>query len=382
MEDKKTLNKVVILVVITAVALVLAIAGTATAVVALVSVNNVKQQLVAKEDDGETREDDVIIAENYEIKSTLDISEAYKSGNSSKLDDKQKETLDIASDILKDIITEGMTDYEKEKAVYDWMCKTLTFDAGSLVAIPEADEECDNPYGALKYHKAVCVGYATTFRLFMQMMDIECKVVHNSECFHSWDLVNIEDNWYHVDIYSDAGVGNYANFNVNDKIRETAQNWDREFFPEATSLDMNPAYKERVILASVDDIPATMLSLIKNKQMLVYLELPSNPTEADTYKADYYISMMDGMFCESGFVANMPMGIGSRIQFEPEDNKVAFIIGFTDYWGEMPAESPEEPDEPIVSDQELDAMRDKLYSVFGELGYTYFGGVSGEEIMQ
>ena len=56
--------------------------------------------------------------------------------------------------------------------------------------------------GVLKYHNAVCVGYATTFRMFMQMMGIECKVEHNTEKFHSWDVVKIDGDWYITDIYS------------------------------------------------------------------------------------------------------------------------------------------------------------------------------------
>ena len=36
------------------------------------------------------------IADNYEIKPTTNISDAYKSGDTSKLTDKEKETLDMA----------------------------------------------------------------------------------------------------------------------------------------------------------------------------------------------------------------------------------------------------------------------------------------------
>ena len=42
---------------------------------------------------GETREDDVTIMDQYVIRSTLPISDAYKSGDDSKLTDREKETL-------------------------------------------------------------------------------------------------------------------------------------------------------------------------------------------------------------------------------------------------------------------------------------------------
>ena len=152
----------------------------------------------------ETTEDYVTIAEQYEIKPTTNISDAYKSGDTSKLTDREKETLDMAKDALKEMkIKDGMSDFEKEKAVYDWMTSSLQYDSGALTVIPSTQEDCDNPYGVLKYHNAVCVGYATTFRMFMQMMDIECMVEHNTEKYHSWDLVKIDGDWYITDIYSD-----------------------------------------------------------------------------------------------------------------------------------------------------------------------------------
>lgn len=116
----------------------------------------------------ETTEDYVKIAEQYEIKPTTNISDAYKSGDTSKLTDKEKETLDMAKDALKEMkIKDDMSDFEKEKAVYDWMTSSLQHDQGALTVIPTTQEDCDNPYGVLKYHNAVCVGYATTFRMFM-----------------------------------------------------------------------------------------------------------------------------------------------------------------------------------------------------------------------
>ena len=98
----------------------------------------------------------------------------------------------MAAAVLDEIITEDMTDYEKELAVYDWMTHSLQYDTGVLQVIPRTEADADNPYGTLKYHNAVCVGYATTFRLFMQMLDIDCMVVHNTDAYHSWDLVKLD----------------------------------------------------------------------------------------------------------------------------------------------------------------------------------------------
>lgn len=249
--------------------------------------------MVINGDEDVAQEDDVTIAEDYVIKSTTQISDAYKSGNDSSLSDRDKETLQMASDILDEIITDGMTKYDKEKAVYDWMCANLKGDSGLLTAIPTADEDSDNPYGVLKNHKAVCVGYATTFRMFMQMMDIECMVVHNSQRYHSWDLVKLDDdNWYHVDIYSDVdNGGNYANFNMTDEqCYESHDSWNTDIFPAAEGIEYNYAYQNSEKIKDVYKIPAKVLKAVQNDESSVYLNLGSDVSDDDLAIANYLVT--------------------------------------------------------------------------------------------
>lgn len=214
----------------------------------------------------ETKEDDVLIADEYTIKSTLSVSDAYKSGDRDGLSDKEKETLDMASKVLDEIIDKGMSDYEKELAVYDWMVTTLASDTGSYLVVPDTQQDCDNPYGVLKFHNAVCVGYATTFRLFMQMLDIDCMVVHNTDLYHSWDLVKLDGEWYHTDVYSDVGVGGYSHFNRNDTMMSQDQTWDTEYFPAATGTKYNYAYMNKIDCEDIYDLPAAVREVINNEQ--------------------------------------------------------------------------------------------------------------------
>lgn len=221
---------------------------------------------------GQTQEDDVpIMNGEFWIRSTKQISDAYRSGNSAGLSDKDKETLEMASAVLEEIITEDMTPYEKEKAVYDWMTTELTYDTGVLQVIPQTSEDCDNPYGVLKYHNAVCVGYATTFRLFLQMLDMECMVVHNHDLYHSWNLVKLDDDWYHVDIYSDQGSASYANFNMNDEMASQGHDWDRDFFPAATGLTYNYAIQNKEPVEDIYQIPTRLRQALEEQQGLVAL---------------------------------------------------------------------------------------------------------------
>ena len=241
--------------------------------------------------DGQTREDDVAIMGEYYIRSTLPISDAYKSGDDSKLDSKEKETLEMASAVLDEIITEDMTDYEKELAVYEWMTTSLQYDTGVLQVIPNTQADCDNPYGVLKYHNAVCVGYATTFRLFMQMLDLPCMVVHNTEKYHSWDLIQLDGDWYHVDIYSDQNSGNYANFNMNDEMCSQGHDWDREFYPAAEGTKYNYAIQNAVPVEDIYTVPALVREALDDETGNLFLSFDP----IDEAHAQIVETMMDGI---------------------------------------------------------------------------------------
>ena len=210
-----------------------------------------------------TQEDDVAVGGEYYIRSTLPISDAYRSGDASALDERQAETLSMASAVLEEIIAEGMTDYEKEKAVYDWMCANLGHEGGVTTVVPTASEYSAAPYGVLKYGQAVCVGFATTFRMFMQMLGIDCMVVHNS--YHSWDLVSLDGEWYHVDVYSDVGSGGYANFNMTDEMAAGGHEWDRSFFPAAEGLKYCYAYTSASPLEDVYALPALVREAVESQ---------------------------------------------------------------------------------------------------------------------
>ena len=101
----------------TAVALLVLMIGT-TVMSTVMLINQVKMNKLYSSFMGyvedPAQEDDVVIGQEYVIKSTLQISDAYKSGDTSKLDDRDKETLDMATAVLKEIITDDMTDYDKE----------------------------------------------------------------------------------------------------------------------------------------------------------------------------------------------------------------------------------------------------------------------------
>ena len=87
-----------------------------------------------------------------------------------------------------------MTDFEKVRFVHDWIVKQYVYD--SLTSVRTFHE-------AIAGKKAVCQGYALTFLAFMKQMGIPCHFVVSSNGAHSWNIVKVDGQWYHIDVTND-----------------------------------------------------------------------------------------------------------------------------------------------------------------------------------
>ena len=226
---------------------------------------------------GETQEDDVTISDLYTVRSTEAISKAYLNDRATGLDAKQKEVLDLASATLKNIIKDDMTTFQKEKAVYNWMCKNLEMAETSQVNIPISSSQIDEPYGVLKTGTGVPVGFATTFRMFMEMLEIPCKVVHDTAFTNAWNMVQLDDeNWYHVDVGSDITYGNFENFNMNDEVASYKHTWDTAFFPAATGTKYCYALMKAGEVEDLYNIPTRIKKAYDKKRKCIFLKFKTS----------------------------------------------------------------------------------------------------------
>lgn len=315
------------------------------------------------------QENDVTIGGEYVIKATTQISDAYKSGNTSNLSDKDKETLSMAKSVLDEIIADGMSDYEKELAVYKWMTTNIGFDSDSMTVIPEDESKpVDNPNGVLKNHEAVCVGYATTFRLFMQMLGIDCMVVHDSYLSHSWDLVKLDGQWYHTDIYSDvgSGEGNFSHFNLNDETMMNQQEWNLDFFPAADGYKYNYAYVNRTQCKDVYTIPEQVRAAINEQQGVVSFDF-GDEISVDIYNiADTIMNQI-----ENAVVSGGDYGIGLSWSWLDADGDNIFCV-YISY--EKNTDDPTV--DPDVTDETQQKIDDAVNKAFGDMGSGDFSGYS------
>lgn len=254
--------------------------------------NQLEKQAKEAEKENTYEEDGYVVGDAYEIISTKKISDAYLSGDDSKLNEEDKETLEMATKVLEKVTKDCKTNYEKEVAIYEWMYKNIGQGSSTRVMMPTTDSNEYTPHGVLSGKNAVCVGYATTFRLFMNMLGMECHIVHND--YHSWDLVQLDDDqWYHIDIYSDvSGSCEYKNFNMTDGIARSEHEWDGSALPEAKGEKYLYPVQHAKEVKDLYAVPKLLKKALGKKQSGVYCKFKTKFKEEDYALADVMISQV------------------------------------------------------------------------------------------
>ena len=189
-----------------------------------------------------------------------DLLAAWESGDPAALSDYDREIYFAAQAVLDEVIRDGMSDLEKETAVYYWIVNHVDYDWTHQDPMIDTPREAFTPYGGLverldpyggmMKRSAVCLGYATTFQLLMDMAGVECITVvgaaDDSREDHGWNMVRLNGKWYCVDVTWDANFREYGTtkgrekdwrfFNItSDRMAATDHQWDYAAVPEAVT---------------------------------------------------------------------------------------------------------------------------------------------------
>jgi len=115
-------------------------------------------------------------------------------------------------DRLDDIpVHAGMTPFELELAVYEWLCDNVIYEK---VEGMETRQGNKNAYGAIVNGKADCVGYSRSFQYIMGLLGVESLRISGflfdgsdiveAGAGHAWNAVKLDGEWYYSDVTNDA----------------------------------------------------------------------------------------------------------------------------------------------------------------------------------
>ena len=125
----------------------------------------------------------------------------------------QESQVDTAvAQLLKELNVSGKGNYDKIKAVYDYICGNITYDHDNLY--DDSYMLKHTAYAAIVNKKAVCQGYALLmYRLLLELgVDNRMIIGVSSGENHAWNIAKIGELYYNLDATWDAGASKYDFF--------------------------------------------------------------------------------------------------------------------------------------------------------------------------
>lgn len=214
----------------------------------------------------------------------------------SRLNASDLKLLNTAQQIVSQITTAQMSNYDKELAIHDYIINSTSYDYDSLTQNTDNDA-IYTAAGALLNHRAVCEGYSEACMLLLNLCNINSKIVYGSSdtTNHAWNLVEIDNKWYHLDVTFDDPLSfnndqrietlSYNYFNITDEMIKQDHKWDRKKYPQASSMEQNYFYKLNLIANSYNEFKNIVLS-----------EIQKGKTEIQCYVNNYDEAQYDLSF--------------------------------------------------------------------------------------
>jgi hypothetical protein len=165
--------------------------------------------------------------------------------------------------ILKDIIKPVMNNFQKEKAIHDYIVSHIAYD--TTLANYSA-------YAALTKGKTVCQGFALLTYRMLDEAGITNRIVEGyaGGRSHAWNLVQIEGNWYQLDTTWDDPVpfekGRIMDtyFNLTDASLRKDHSWIQTDYPAATTI-----YKDKTKVEAKAEIKIEVITTVQSLQKKV-----------------------------------------------------------------------------------------------------------------
>ncbi|WFQ95284.1 MAG6410 family transglutaminase-related lipoprotein [Mycoplasma feriruminatoris] len=155
---------------------------------------------------------------------------------------------ELAKKAAKDLVAEKkwneLPPLERLIKAYEWMTKEVKYDY-NLTDGPILKNQ--NAHSALVKKYTVCTGYAKGFKLILDELGIPCKFIEGESSRetriskHAWNLVQLDNEWYHIDTTSDrvekeqteTGFNFFLNtnedFSSTDKFNKEFENQGKRF---------------------------------------------------------------------------------------------------------------------------------------------------------
>lgn len=166
---------------------------------------------------------------------TVNMNIKINYARSSSILNMQKQEADSKADeIIKKVVKPGMSNFDKELALHDYIVNNSIYDSANMNNNVPEDH---NAYGVLVKGLGVCESYAKAMSLLLNKAGIECIVVTgNAGGPHAWNKVKLDGHWYNLDatwndpvMQGNSQVIRHTYFNIPDSMIQKDHVQDNKF---------------------------------------------------------------------------------------------------------------------------------------------------------
>lgn len=146
-----------------------------------------------------------------------------------------RERYDMEVAYISSLVDNAMSEAEIALFVHDYFVSSFSYDNTKTVY---------DAYGLFATRTGVCQAYSLAYMAVLRECGIETVMATSEEMNHAWNLVKIDDEWYHVDVSHDDpfperfGTVLHKNFLLSDEeIKKTHYGWDDDRKCRSTLYD-------------------------------------------------------------------------------------------------------------------------------------------------
>jgi hypothetical protein len=152
----------------------------------------------------------------------------------------KRQYLDDRVNYIASTVNPDLSDFEKILFVHDYVVNNVRYNSETLEKGKFYPED-STAYGALIGGRAICSGYATSIKLLLNKLGIECGIIDSPDMNHAWNYVYLNGKYYHLDatwddpVYYGSDILTYRCFLLDDQTMSSDHKWDKTKYPKCTS---------------------------------------------------------------------------------------------------------------------------------------------------
>ena len=161
--------------------------------------------------------------------------------NKAYSDEEITEINKIVDKVIEEKITNSTPTKEKIKIIHDYIIDNTEYDKLKYENKEDTTYKSNTAYGVLVEGFGTCNGYADAMAIFLDKINIINYKISNDE--HIWNLVYLDEEWYHLDLtwddpISDMNINRDTYFLITtetlEKLNDGTHKFNKDIYKEAS----------------------------------------------------------------------------------------------------------------------------------------------------